>query len=526
MIYRQAGPAHAGVSGSLTPATIGWLTAIGIGLSLGMLALGGFVVIEARRDAWQQAETASENLLIALEQDIGRNLMLINLSMQGVIEALAQPDINTTSPAVRRQAIFDRAISAQDLGAMLVSDAEGNIVEDSTSVIPHAVSIAQRDQFRAHQERPDIGLYVSRPFRGMLNTNELNIALSRRMPSEDGHFVGVVTAALRLTYFTRLFERLTVGNSGSISLMRTDGRLLVRSPFKEADVGRDLTGSEIFQRYATEASGRFVGTGSIDGVRRLYTFRHIRDFPLLLSVNVSVDEILASWRKRASFIGVILLVLTAATTALCLLFRRELIGRAAAERALEHSARELTRMAMTDGLTKVYNRRKFEAMFDVEWRAAMGQGHPLGLLMLDIDYFKRYNDLYGHPAGDRVLRSIAGSIKACTRNALDTCARYGGEEFVVILPNSDAATTQRVAERICMAVSALSVVHAGSPMGRVTISVGMAVGWPGADKGPNILRETADAALYAAKNAGRNRVEAASDNLLPDTLRMAPATVA
>lgn len=507
-----------GLRRSLQPRTILLLTAAGIGLSLGMLALGALVQLDTWRDTWRQADQASENVLVALEQNITRNVAIIDLSMQGVIEALAEPGIDSALPRVRHQALFDRATSAEDLGSLLVLDPTGAVVEDSTALEPHRINLGERDYFRVHQERADAGLYVSRPFKSKMRADDLSISFSRRIPTSDGRFGGVVSSALRLTYFQHLFEALNLGKGGAITLLRTDGRLIARFPFKESDVDRDLSQTPIFRTFMAESSGHYVGTAGLDGIKRLFTFRQVRGLPLILTINVSVEEVLAAWKAKAFVTGTILVLLSTATMGLCLLFRRELVHRAAAERALEDAAERLAQAASTDALTGLPNRRKFQEDLQAEWRQAVADRQPIGLLMLDADFFKLYNDRYGHPEGDRVLLAIAGCLKAYTRQSLDLSARYGGEEFVVVLSRANAREAVRIAERIRVAVEALSISHADSPIGRVTVSVGMAVARPRTGDAPALLLKEADDALYAAKRAGRNRVQvAALTTLLEET---------
>ena len=126
--------------------------------------------------------------------------------------------------------------------------------------------------------------------------------------------------------------------------------------------------------------------------------------------------------------------------------------------------------------------------------------------MLDADHFKAYNDQYGHPAGDEVLRTVAGCIRKAARRPTDLAARYGGEEFAMLLPGSDAIGAAGVAEAIREAVAALNLPHAGSPTGFVTVSIGVAAIMPALAEGSAVLLRMADRALYDAKRQGRNHV--------------------
>jgi two-component system cell cycle response regulator len=161
------------------------------------------------------------------------------------------------------------------------------------------------------------------------------------------------------------------------------------------------------------------------------------------------------------------------------------------------------RLATTDGLTGLLNRRTFNAVLDRRWREAQRYKRPLSLLLLDIDHFKKVNDGYGHPAGDAVLKAVAKLAQECARDT-DAVARYGGEEMAVVLPETDTEGAQAIAERIRRAVEAAQHPTEHGAL-RVTVSIGIST----VGKSPEDLLESADKALYRAKQSGRNRVESA-----------------
>jgi len=190
-------------------------------------------------------------------------------------------------------------------------------------------------------------------------------------------------------------------------------------------------------------------------------------------------------------------------------------------------AEELRRLSTVDPLTGIANRRAFEEALDEEWRRTMRHHTPLSLLMIDVDYFKRFNDSYGHVAGDQCLRRVAQTLAQLARRAGELAARFGGEEFAVLLPQADIAAARRLGELMCQAMREQEIAHEGSAVAPfVTISIGVACiadlppsagaqARDGAsDEAPGVpgavwLIETADRALYEAKLTGRNRVIAA-----------------
>lgn len=177
------------------------------------------------------------------------------------------------------------------------------------------------------------------------------------------------------------------------------------------------------------------------------------------------------------------------------------------ERVLKAHSDQLSIEATTDGLTGAYNRRFFDGRFKAEFGRAQRQSLPLSLILLDIDFFKNYNDSYGHPAGDRVLITVVNAIKSQLNRATDVLTRYGGEEFAVILPDCDAKGGQAVAEKLRMAVCELNLPHCGSSIAsHLTVSIGVATCLAGTISNLSCLLETADTALYSAKHSGRNCV--------------------
>ena len=167
----------------------------------------------------------------------------------------------------------------------------------------------------------------------------------------------------------------------------------------------------------------------------------------------------------------------------------------------------LNRLAHLDSLTELANRRCFDQVLAQEWRRMERQQHPLALMMCDVDYFKRYNDAYGHQMGDDCLQKIAQAINANVRRTGDLATRYGGEEFAVIMPNTDHHQAIKVAEKIQEAMVDLQIEHQSSDVSeQVTLSIGIACAVPAAAEGPTHLVKMADTALYEAKIKGRNQI--------------------
>ncbi len=185
------------------------------------------------------------------------------------------------------------------------------------------------------------------------------------------------------------------------------------------------------------------------------------------------------------------------------------------EKELQEANAQLIRIATLDGLTKIPNRRKFDDYLSSEWKRASREKSPLSLILCDIDFFKPYNDNYGHQGGDDTLRQVAQSIAATCRRPADLAARYGGEEFVVVLPDTAMDGAIIVAENLRNAVKNLKIPHEYSKVHNcVTISVGLSTTIPTNTTSPATLIEKADVALYQAKKLGRDRVFAQISDII------------
>lgn len=485
-------------SRSAAPYTI---VVIGIVVACALMGLCVLQLFQSRNDALERASETSRNLGLIAERDIRRNFELYDLSLQAVIDGLRRPEVMNAPPGLRRAVLFDNAMTAQFLGSVLVLDADGNIVLDSANDVPRHGNFADRKYFTVHRDNPNVGLYVSDPFPSRLRGGTLSIGLTRRISRPDGSFAGIVLIAVNLEYFHQLFAGLSLGRHGSISLIGNDGVMVMRHPYDARTIGLDISHAATFQRFRAAQEGVFSETSSLDGVRRLYYFRHLPKLPLMIMVAEAEPDIYAAWRHRAVTIGALVAVFGAAFIAVSVMLGTQLRRRMRAES-------ELVLLARTDGLTGLNNRRSFAEVLDREWRRARRVRSVFSLLFVDVDRFKAYNDTYGHQAGDDALAAVARCIGDNIRRPADTAARYGGEEFVVLLPDTAETGAAQIAESIRVAIDALPLEHAGSEYGHVTASIGLASWTPEHDAQVEAVIKAADEALYHAKANGRNRVAA------------------
>ncbi len=476
---------------------------LGILAPIGMLLICGQMLLDMRGDAWDKATQTSRNLLQVIERDIARNVEIIDLSLRAVVDNLSAPGISEIGPELRQLVLFDRAATATDMGVVLVLNDKGDTVFDSHAVPARRLNNADRDYFRAHAARADLGLVISRPVTSRLVGVPV-IVLSRRITKPDGSFGGIVSASLKLSYFTRLFANIGLGPRGAINLYLRDGTRLMRHPFAPADIGANVAGSATFQQFLTASHGTFVGDSLRDAGQRLYAYTSVGDLPLILNVALAVEEIDAQWRHKALVIGLMVLVLCGLTIGLSFLFGCEL-------RQRTRMQAELARLSLTDVLTGLPNRRRFEDEIARAWTGPPDPAAMRSLLAVDVDHFKAINDRYGHGIGDAVLRGLAACLSASIRRPGDLACRIGGEEFVLLLPDTDEAGALRIAEAVHAEVATLGIAAAGIRPGSITVSIGLAStrGSATGTVAPADLYPLADMALYAAKAAGRNRTHIA-----------------
>lgn len=476
------------------------LVAAGVMSALVVACIVAFALYEMRVDALARARDTANNLALILQRDIDRNIEIYELSMEAVVEGAKDPDILRLPPKIRQLVLFDRSSNAKDMGSLLVTDAAGEIVIDSRAVPPRKNNLADRDYFQIHREpAPYMGMYISKPFLPRATGADLSIGLSQRLDDTQGQFAGIVVGTLRLNYFRRLFDGLTLGSRDSITLLRTDWTVLMRRPYRNEDIGRSIGSAASFKPLLQADEGSYLGAAALDGTQRLYSFRHIGKYHLIVVVGLATQDIYAEWNRRAWAIGGVMGVL-----ALLFIFMTIALAKQFGRRI--EMEQQLQLLADTDSLTGLGTRRSLDAALDVEWRRAKRNKHSLCVLMADVDHFKAFNDHHGHVAGDAALNVVARCILESIRRPEDFAGRYGGEEFCVLLPNTDLAGGIRVAEKIRLAIATANQLHAGRPSGQLTLSIGVAALDDDAGQTTEQLVHEADQRLYEAKAAGRNIV--------------------
>jgi diguanylate cyclase (GGDEF)-like protein len=462
------------------------------GLSIGTLYQG-------RQEALNHAHETSANLVAIISGDIARNVKIYNLALQAIVDGVQDPGVMALPPDLRRKILFDRTTTAAYIGGCYVIDANGEIVVKGKADGAAPGTFADREYFYEHQRSPSAGLFFSHPYLTSSNSSDAAIGMSRRINAPDGSFGGIALLTVKVGYFRSLLEKVDIGGKGSIFIVQPDGGIIARKPFGKDDIRLSVASSPTFPQMSKSMSGSYEANSPIDGVRRLYTFARVAGTPFIVGVAPAEEDVLGPWRMRSSVVGVLTLLFGLSFIALSSLLALSLRERA-------HAQEELVRLAGTDVLTGLPNRRAFDERMDEEWRRARRSNTAVSLLFIDVDYFKAYNDNYGHALGDDALAAVAECIAGSVRRPGDVPARYGGEEFVVLLPDTHMDGALHIAETIRTRMQSRAIAHRGSTHGELTVSIGCATASPPGLGGAYGLLSAADQQLYEAKAAGRDCV--------------------
>ncbi|MDN2709460.1 sensor domain-containing diguanylate cyclase [Janthinobacterium sp. SUN118] len=479
-----------------------------------LLSMTVWIVWSSREVRLREAKATTENMARTLAAQAYMELEIADVMLDDIVEQIRH-DGNMDASGERLQSRLEQLPrNIAEITGVFIFDRQGEWLASSSGAGRDGNN-ADRDYFTYHKTHAQPGSHIGAPVLSK-SSGQWVLPVSRRVASADGSFAGVVLVTLGLASFERIYDSLNLGKLGTAFFALDDGTLIYRRPFQAELIGMDISSGAILRAYReTGPVGTAMMTAKVDETERLYSYRHLRRFPVIVAAGLSKEDIFAEWRWLSTQI---VLASLAAGAALIYLFRkvmRQIAVRDRIEASLRQASTQLQRAnadlaarASQDGLTGLANRRCFDETLAHELNRAQRSGHVVSLIMLDVDFFKKFNDQYGHVAGDACLQAVAGAVARSVGRAEDLAARYGGEEFAVIMPGTGAAGARDVAEAIRAAVEALQLPHAASANGVVTVSLGAATLRPGQERrtdSSELIRE-ADALLYQSKNSGRNRV--------------------
>lgn len=501
---------------SVTGAAISFLLLV----CLSVLGMAAWTTWQERQDQLDESKVTSDNMSRSLARHADDTFKAADTSLLGLSERIAVDGIGPAARDRLHKLLVLRVQELPQLQGMSVIDKDGVRIVNSLADKDEHSNSADRDYFLFHKTHRDGGPHISEPVQAR-SSGEWIIPLSRRIDDADGNFAGVIVATLSIQYFLDFYETFDIGRDGAIALILGNGIQIARRPLLADSLGKDLSRGPLFQLYKNgKHSGSAMIVSTQDGVERLNGYRSLSYYPVLVTTALSKREILASWWRLTVVRSVVTLGILVALGVLGWRLVRQIGLRIRAEEearnarnALQELNATLEKLAQQDGLTGLANRRKFDEVIGAALQRARRTASPLAVIMIDVDYFKKFNDLYGHVAGDECLRQVAQVIKEGEKRSSDLAARYGGEEFAVLLPDTDLEGALAVAESIRKALRALKIEHAGNNAGIVTVSAGIDVlmAVSDADSAASFI-SAADRALYDAKMAGRDQVRAAQQD--------------
>ncbi|MBI2747302.1 MAG: diguanylate cyclase [Burkholderiales bacterium] len=508
-----------------------------LGLVLVLLGLGILLGLDLYASHRETTQVERARLLHEV------NVVTINLSRRlqttsNALDAIRQ-ELRTggSSNHLLNQRLSDMVAAQTGVRTILLINAKGDAIASSRpELIGQNFRGSERYTAIRQTANPAL-LHLSTPFVTPLGTYAMSVG--KMVEDRQGRFGGYVLAILDPEYFSVLLESVIYAPDVHATLVHGDGKVVFRAPDTEKIIGVNLADKpgSLFKQFLDSGHARDVITGlaAATQVRRMIAFATISpltvkaDKLLVVAIDRDLSVMFSPWLKdlelRAALFGVIAMVTLAG---LYLYQRRHLAferleeaqedERLAMEKRilqinaeLEHKVRERTaelekaneglrHLSRHDVLTGLANRMAANEHLHSEFMRMKRTGSTYAVLMLDVDYFKRINDSYGHEAGDHVLKRVAKTLNHCLRET-DFVARFGGEEFIVLLPDTNLVSAAQVAEKIRRAVEA----SVDPIAGHITISIGVAVSSP-ENHDESAAVNLADDRLYAAKNAGRNRV--------------------
>ncbi|HUD34186.1 MAG TPA: sensor domain-containing diguanylate cyclase, partial [Variovorax sp.] len=451
-----------------------------VSICLALVAVNAWLIWKSRAADFRQATVATTNLTRAVSQRMNAMFSEVGHVLDSLAYELERADITPAALERLQPVLVNQVATIDQVHGLFVYDAAGRWIAHSEPVASPNANNADRAYFIHHRDSISRQWHIGTPIVSR-STQVWIIPVSRRIDDADGRFAGVVLATVRLDYVLRLMGEFDIGRQGAIALIQSNGAIMARLPFAQDDLGKSIVGSPLYAMLSANRAGTTETRSPVDGVQRMVSYQHLPDHPLVMAVAVAEDDLLRDWRtssiiQSAWILSLCVLIGVAGSRIIALVrlrWRTEL-SLQQAHGELERANAQLAELARNDGLTGLFNRRHFDQQLDQAFRQAARHDRCLALIMIDVDFFKRYNDVYGHPEGDRCLQQVAQAIRAAVRRPGDFVARYGGEEMAVLLPDTDDAGATIVAETIRKSVLALDIPHEGHALGRVSISAGIA----------------------------------------------------
>ncbi|MEI7072144.1 sensor domain-containing diguanylate cyclase [Pectobacterium versatile] len=482
-----------------------------------VVALNGWAVFNSHQQLIDSTERNAKNLSLSLARHAEDTFLQVDILLQDLQERIDKDGLSSAQIIRLGDILKSRKATLPQLHGIFIYDEKGEWLVNSGVVSPVRNNYSDREYFKYHQSNIGTNIYISSVIKSR-STGDLVIPVSIRLNKPDGSFNGVLLTTLSLDYFKQYYGYYSMGNMDVLAILLSDGRILYARPYDDSYINRSVSSSPIFSEYLKQSeSGTATVTSTLDNIKRVYGYTKLKRYPIVIGAGYDLDQALSPWKTDSFIYGIITLAMVLTSSLLGLIVLRQIrmnlknqIDLTIVRDELTSVNHTLQTLALFDGLTGLANRRQFDIFLQQTLLQAAEKQQCIALIMIDVDAFKKYNDHYGHVAGDDCLRKIGNLLSNMLRRNEDLVARYGGEEFAIIITETDKQSAAALAQRALDLVREEKIPHETTlfPEKIVTISAGVYVFC--ADTPPpaaSSVIDIADAALYRAKHGGKNRIE-------------------